>query len=120
MEPPTGPGRRGGVERCKPSESLPAVGTIVGVVVALTVVRKLLDRVEAKASGRQFRNQMIMISMTALGLLIIVLVLPIGDTMRGQVLGLIGVLFSAAIALSSTTVLGNAMADREAGSFREK
>lgn len=38
------------------------------------------------------------------------MVLHIGDATRGQLLTLIGILLSAAIALSSTTFLGNAMA----------
>jgi small-conductance mechanosensitive channel len=91
-------------------EALPSVATIVAIVVTLIVVRRLLDRGEAKASGHRFRNQVLMILLTAAGLLILILVVPIGDAMRGQVLGLIGILLSAAIALSSTTVLGNAMA----------
>jgi small-conductance mechanosensitive channel len=40
----------------------------------------------------------------------IIMVLPISDNSRAQLLGLIGVLLSAAIALSSTTFLGNIMA----------
>lgn len=39
-----------------------------------------------------------------------VLSLPIGDSARGQLLGLLGLLVTAAVALSSTTFLGNAMA----------
>ena len=91
-------------------EALPSMGTIAVVVAVLIVVKRLLDRAEARLKGRQFRNQMIMLVLTAVGVLVVTLVLPIGDTMRGQVLSLIGVLLSAAIALSSTTVLGNAMA----------
>ena len=89
---------------------LPSAATLVVVVVALIVVRRLLDWSEAKLSGHQFRNQMIMLLLTFAGLLVFILVVPVGDTMRGQVLSLIGILLSAAIALSSTTVLGNAMA----------
>lgn len=89
---------------------LPSVGTMIAVVVTLIVVWRLLERGELKVSGRQFRNQVIMILLTATGLLLVILVIPMGDTMRGQVLSLIGILLSAAIALSSTTVLGNAMA----------
>ena len=40
----------------------------------------------------------------------ITLTLPIGEAARGQLLGLLGLLVTAAIALSSTTFLGNAMA----------
>lgn len=89
---------------------LPPVGTVIVVVLALLIVQRTLRRSEANVSGRQFRNQVIMILLTAIGLLVVILVIPMGDTMRGQVLSLIGILLSAAIALSSTTVLGNAMA----------
>ena len=36
--------------------------------------------------------------------------LPMGDALRGQLLGFFGIVLSAALALSSTTFLGNAMA----------
>ena len=91
-------------------EALPSMGTVVVVVAVLIIVKRLLDRAEARLKGRQFRNQMVMLVLTAVGVLVVTMVIPIGDTMRGQVLSLIGVLLSAAIALSSTTVLGNAMA----------
>ncbi|MCP4632422.1 MAG: mechanosensitive ion channel, partial [candidate division Zixibacteria bacterium] len=44
------------------------------------------------------------------GILIIIIVLPIDDTLQGQLLSLIGILLTAAIALSSTTFVGNIMA----------
>ncbi len=89
---------------------LPSAGVLATVFVTLVVVRRWMDRSEAKLRGHQFRNQMIMILLTATGVLVVILVVPMGDAMRGQVLSLIGILLSAAIALSSTTVLGNAMA----------
>ncbi len=89
---------------------LPSAGALVTVFVTLFVVRRWMDRSEAKLRGHQFRNQMIMILLTATGVLIVILVVPMGDARRGQVLSLIGILLSAAIALSSTTVLGNVMA----------
>jgi len=48
--------------------------------------------------------------LSLLGLLAVVLVLPVSETTRGQLLSLIGIVLSAAIALSSTTFVGNAMA----------
>jgi small-conductance mechanosensitive channel len=91
-------------------EVLPSVGTIVAVLLTLVVVRRLLDRSESKISGRHFQSQVIMILLTGAGLVIVILVIPMSDTMRGQVLGLLGILVSASIALSSTTIIGNAMA----------
>jgi len=89
---------------------LPSGSVIAAVVLTLMIMRRLLDRSEAKLRGHQFRNQMIMILLSATGLLTVILIIPMGHIMRGQVLSLLGILLSAAIALSSTTVLGNAMA----------
>ena len=44
------------------------------------------------------------------GLLTIIVAMPINDALRGQLLSLIGILLTAAIALSSTTFIGNIMA----------
>ena len=44
------------------------------------------------------------------GVVVVIVFMPIGDTARGQLLGLLGLLLSAAVALSSTTFIGNAMA----------
>jgi small conductance mechanosensitive channel len=58
----------------------------------------------------KFRFQIIQISGILLAVLLIILFMPFGDTMRGQLLGLFGLIVSATIALSSTTIVGNAMA----------
>jgi small-conductance mechanosensitive channel len=89
---------------------LPSAGTIVAVIVGLLLVRHLLERNKARIPGYRFRSQMIMIGLTAVGTLLVIMILPIGDAKRGQLLGLLGIVMSAAIALSSTTFLGNAMA----------
>ena len=44
------------------------------------------------------------------GLLILILTLPIDKSLKGQILSFLGIIISAAIALSSTTVLGNLIA----------
>jgi small conductance mechanosensitive channel len=82
----------------------------VGVIVVLGIVNRFLQRNAAKVPGRQFRNQLIMTGAGFCGLLIVILGLPIDTTMRGQLLSLIGIIISAGIALSSSTILGNAMA----------
>jgi small-conductance mechanosensitive channel len=51
-----------------------------------------------------------MLALTFAGILAVLLALPVSESMRGQLLGLIGILLSAAIALSSTTFIGNIMA----------
>nr|MEE4266488.1 mechanosensitive ion channel domain-containing protein [Candidatus Krumholzibacteria bacterium] len=89
---------------------------IHGVVVVLLVVaglmalRKVLDIGESKVSGKKFRNQLVMFAATFVGILAVVLGLPLEDSVRGQLLTLIGILISAGIALSGGTFLSNAMA----------
>lgn len=80
------------------------------VIIGLGLANRLLQRNAAKVVGRQFRNQLIMTGAGFCGLLIIIMALPIDTAMRGQLLSLIGIIISAAIALSSSTILGNAMA----------
>ncbi|MEN8006361.1 MAG: mechanosensitive ion channel domain-containing protein [Candidatus Krumholzibacteriota bacterium] len=83
---------------------------VVAVVIVLGILNRGLQRNAAKVVGRRFRNQLIMTGAGFCGLLIIILGLPIDSTTRGQLLSLIGIIISAAIALSSSTILGNAMA----------
>lgn len=82
----------------------------MGVVLVLLVVRRILEAREQRISGQRYRDQFIMLLLTFAGVLVIVVVLPLGDTLRGQLLSLGGILLSAALALSSTTFLGNALA----------
>lgn len=86
---------------------LPSTGTVIAVVLALVLSDRLLQR--ASKGAQRLRYQLLQLALTAIGALLIILVVPIGDTMRGQVLSLIGIVLTAAIALSSTTFLGNAM-----------
>jgi small-conductance mechanosensitive channel len=89
---------------------LPSAATLAGVIIVLFLVHKFLDTRRGGAEGHRFRNQLIMLGLTAVGVLVFLMVLPISEELRGQLLGLMGIIISAAIALSSTTVLGNALA----------
>jgi small conductance mechanosensitive channel len=53
---------------------------------------------------------MIMLLLSLVLIVVVIIVLPIKDNLKGQILSLIGIVLSAAIALSSTTFVGNAMA----------
>ncbi|MBZ0266704.1 mechanosensitive ion channel family protein [bacterium] len=90
--------------------SLPTLGVLAIILAFHFGVRPLLERQAAKTPGKHFRNQIFGLGVWLAGLLAILLVLPVGDTTRGQLLGLVGIVLSAAIALSSTTLLGNTMA----------
>ncbi len=88
-------------------KALPSTATIVVLVLILIVARRLMSR---GAAVSPTRTHLIMLGLWAAGILIVLMVLPIGDAMRGQVLSLFGILVSAAIALSATTFVANAMA----------
>ena len=88
----------------------PLLGTLAAVAVLLAAINWFLKRRWKDDPDAQFRFQLIMLALTFSGLLAIILSLPISEETRGQLLSLIGILLSAAIALSSTTFIGNIMA----------
>jgi small-conductance mechanosensitive channel len=92
------------------SRFLPVLATAVLVLAVLYFVDRILKRRWKDDVGLQFRFQLIMLALTFAGLLLLILALPVLPETRGQLLGLIGILLSAAIALSSTTFIGNMMA----------
>lgn len=80
--------------------------TLIIIVSAHTVLRKRWKEMP----DAQFQFQLIMLGLTLTGVLAVVAALPVSDALRGQLLSLIGLLLSAAIALSSTTFIGNILA----------
>jgi small conductance mechanosensitive channel len=83
----------------------------VGVIVVILTDRLLWQR-HRKSLNSQMSLAGPLITFTLVGIVAVstILSLPIGDSARGQLLGLLGLLVTAAVALSSTTFLGNAMA----------
>jgi small-conductance mechanosensitive channel len=90
--------------------SLPNVAGLVVALIVLYVVRLILNRRFKGKLEFRFRRQIATMILTLIALFVIILLLPISETSRGQLLSLLGILLSAAIALSSTTLLGNLMA----------
>lgn len=88
---------------------VPGLLTSTLVVLGLVLARRLLDRAASEAE-HSFRNELAMLVLTALGVLVVLLVLPVSDATRSQLLNLAGIVLSAGIALASTTFIGNAMA----------
>ena len=69
----------------------------------------------------QFRRQMIMLGLTVTAILLAIILVPSDNELRKDLLSLFGIVLSASIALSSTTLIGNAMAGimlRTTQSFR--
>ncbi len=101
------------------------VGTIAVVGLLLAAARLLNGRVLAHYEGRShllFRRQLIQVGGILLMVLLGILLIPaFSGEVRGQLLGLYGIIVSATIALSSTTLVGNVMAGimlRTVGSFK--
>lgn len=89
---------------------IPSGITIIIVVFIIWMFNFILNKRYSKISGHQFRIQMLTLIFSFVGLLVVILSLPISESTIGQLLSLIGILLSAAIALSATTFVGNIMA----------
>ena len=90
---------------------IPLLISLVVVFGVLWTINYVLRRREdVTGTEGRFRRQMIMLLLSLVGLVIIILDLPISESMRNQLLTLLGLLLTAVITLSSTTVAANAMA----------
>jgi len=101
--------------------ALPLSVTIILLMAAMFVVDKLFAKRYAGRSVQSLQRQATMLILSLIGLLIIIVVSPLSEAQKGQLLSLVGILLSATIALSATTFLGNAMAGimlRAVRSFR--
>lgn len=91
------------------------------LVVGLIGLNLLLARRQKDHPERALQRQVVMLLATLVAIFFLVVLLPISEGLRGQILSLLGILLSAATALSATTFLGNALAGillRAVRSFR--
>ncbi len=84
-------------------------GTLVLVTVASLHVL-LFRRLGESASDSRLRRQLLAILLYLAGTVVLVLSLPLPEALRSQLLATIGLLVSAVITLSSTSLVGNALA----------
>ncbi|HEY5658034.1 MAG TPA: mechanosensitive ion channel domain-containing protein [Myxococcota bacterium] len=92
---------------------LPLLVAVVVTACALGLTRGLLllrERRHAAPALGGLGGQLAMLAVTALGVVLVVLALPTSDTLKGQLLGLLGIALTGAVAFSSTTFVANAMA----------
>ena len=92
------------------STLIPFLATLAAVLAFLLLANRVLRKRWDKQPEAQFRFQLIMLSLTLAAVLLVIAVMPVSDSLRGQFLSLIGILLSAAIALASTTFIANIMA----------
>lgn len=90
--------------------------TVINIFIALLLLvgayyaNKRLGSYFAERPHLKFRFQLMQLGGILVTILLLILFIPFGDTLRGQLLQLYGLIVSATIALSSTTLVGNVMA----------
>lgn len=70
----------------------------------------LIGRHTALGGEKLFPRQLVMLALTFTCIILCILVMPISDGARNQLIGLLGILLSGVIAFSSTTIMSNLMA----------
>lgn len=86
----------------------PLALTILVVVAVLWVAHILLIRHNRHlGSDKLFSRQLIMLGLTLTGLLAIVFAMPVAESSRNQIVGLLGLLISGVFAFSSTNIFAN-------------
>ncbi len=90
---------------------VPFLGTIIAVGGTLSAAHWfIIKRHQDIGNERMFPRQLIMFGLTVLGLLAVVLSMPVSESSRNQLIGLIGIVISGVLAFSSTTIISNLMA----------
>jgi small conductance mechanosensitive channel len=89
---------------------LPLTIVIVACVMAFFVAGRFFKRRIAENPSTAYFHQLLEILLSLVTLIAVVSAMPLSSELKGQILGLIGIVLSGAIALSSTTLLGNGLA----------
>jgi small-conductance mechanosensitive channel len=92
------------------SRYVPTVVTLGIALIVLYAAQTFMEKRLSRVPEGRFRLQLAMLGFSTVALVVVVLALPISEASRGQLLSLLGIVLSAAVALSSTTLLGNIMA----------
>ena len=84
---------------------------VVLVLVGLLLLnRYIFSRIKSGKASTEITRGLVALLLVLLAILAFILVLPIDQGLKGQLLGFLGIVVSAGIALSSTTLLGNLIA----------
>lgn len=87
-------------------------GTAVAIILMgglyLVAQRLLTSQIDSTSKFVPMRR-IILFTIGFIGLMVVVMVLPMGSELRGQIISFFGVIISAGVVLSSTTLLGNAL-----------
>lgn len=92
-------------------KSLLQPGSVLLIVILLLIFNSwIFNRFKSVKSDANIAKRSVSFFLVLLGALSFILVLPIEKSLKGQILSFFGIIISAGIALSSTTVLGNLIA----------
>lgn len=80
------------------------------LIILLILNSWIFKKIKSTISDGNITKRAISFFLILVGVLVFILVLPIDKSLKGQILGFFGIIISAGIALSSTTVLGNLLA----------
>lgn len=84
---------------------------VVIIVVLVFIINKwIFKKLKQEKERGTITRQLTSIIIILVGTLSFTIVLPIDQSLKGQIISLIGIVLSAAFALSSTTIIGNALA----------
>jgi len=104
------------------SQYVPLIVTLGIVAVALSLANwALVKRSRWVGKQQNFVRPLVMLGLTAVALISVIIALPIDPGTKNQLVGLLGLVLTGVIALSSTSFASNAMAGlmlRSVGSFR--
>jgi len=83
---------------------------LVGLGALVYVVHRQLTALYKDKPNQQHYRQLIMVGVYLFAAILGIILMPLNDLTQGQLLSFLAILLSATIALSSTTLVGNAMA----------
>ena len=90
---------------------IPAASTFIASILFLWLLHwLLLGRHASLGAQARLPRQVVMFVFTLMSLVLVIIVFPMGDSTRGQVITLLGLVVTGVIALSSTTFVANVMA----------
>lgn len=87
-----------------------SIAAIIIIILAYFINKWIFNKVKQDKEKGTITRQIITVLIFLIGALIFTISLPIEQSLKGQIISLIGIVISAALALSSTTIIGNALA----------
>lgn len=84
--------------------------TLIGILVIYYAAKTLLDHQSKGKTDWGIIRSIILFSIAMIGVISLILSLPMGSELKGQVTSLMGIVISAVLALSSATFIGNGLA----------